>query len=53
MNYEVALEEELDKSRVFQLHYVNLMYYEGITNTPFLFQWLFPDSELAKNFVSC
>ena len=33
-------------------HNVNLMYYEGITDTPFLFQWLFPDSEQAKNFVS-
>ena len=33
-------------------HNVNLMYYEGITDTPFLFQWLVPDSEQAKNFVS-
>ena len=33
-------------------HNVNLIYYEGITDTPFLFQWLFPDSEQAKNFVS-
>ena len=29
-------------------HNVNLIYYEGITDTPFLFQWLFPDSEQAK-----
>ena len=28
------------------------MYYEGIMDTPFLFQYLFPDSEQAKNFVS-
>ena len=33
-------------------HNVNLMYYIGITDTILLFQWLFPNSEQAKNFVS-
>ena len=28
------------------------MYYIGITDTILLFQWLFPNSEQAKNFVS-
>ena len=33
-------------------HNVNLIYYTGITDTILLFQWLFPNSEQAKNFVS-
>ena len=33
-------------------HNVNLMYYIGIKDTILLFQWLFPNSEQAKNFVS-
>ena len=40
------------KKNVAWFYNLNLMYYEGITDTPFLFQWLFSDSEQAKKFVS-